>query len=105
MNITEQLAGITSTPAWDNGTLVLSPEDGVAKLMNNRFLELEGRSASIKLPEIPEKSQAQEVDDEAPDISAALAARETCPQPGCFGMTIYLEGCKTCQTCGHSKCD
>ena len=108
MNVTEQLAGITSTPAWDNGTLVLSPEDGVAKLMNNRFLELEGRGPGIKPPEISEKSQAQETDrtdDEAPDMSAALAARETCPQPGCSGMTIYVEGCRTCQTCGHSKCD
>ena len=96
-DIIDQLAGITTTPTWDEGTLVLSPEDGASKLMDKWFETMDKADAATD----EKDTQAEDMS----DMSAALAAEMTCRQVGCSGITIYAEGCETCQTCGHSKCD
>ena len=92
-DIIAQLEGITSEPIWDDGTVVLSPEDGVAKTMLKHMREF---GEDNRMDATPPKPNS-----DAPGPES-LAGR--CPRPGCYGQAVYAEGCLSCLSCGFSKC-
>ena len=92
-DVIAQLEGITSESIWEDGTPILSPEDGVAKTM---------------LRHMRESGEGNQVDVTAPkpiaDAPAPKSRPGRCPRPGCYGQAIYAEGCLSCPSCGFSKC-
>ena len=74
MDIVKQLSGITCVPAWDKGTMVRSPADGMALALQHR--------THIKVEELTPVAQ--------------------CPE--CYFPTQFQEGCEICHSCGWSKC-
>ena len=102
LGLIDSLAGITSEPVWDRGELVLSAEDGVARVLRR---VVEGR--------YDENFRAM-IGDAATD--ASLPVPEPVPikkAPGyvgdkchaCGGRAIFQEGCLGCLDCGYSKCE
>ena len=88
-----QLSGITCCPNWDDGVLVLSPYDGLAKTMR-------------KHKSNREKSMEDFVEDYFDFEESEHIAREfgkLCKK--CYTNNIHeIGGCDTCLNCGDSKC-
>ncbi len=97
-----QLAGITSTPIWYESTLIRSPEDGVAKLMAAHLDNNEPSGDDSRFAAQPNSLQGR-----LPGMNSddKIQTPKMCPQSGCSGIVLHIEGCLTCQNCGHSKCD
>ena len=104
-DIVDQLKGITSTPAWDQGILVGSPADAVALALERHIpgsIRGQGR-----------KSYATQLQMETAEISQPRAANgngshmhgtgNLCPE--CNGLTIFQEGCQACLSCGWNRCE
>jgi len=98
-----QLKGISGpNPIWENGTLVTSAPDAIAKAME-RYLQ---RGESGRLPEaaVPEKHSHAAAKKKAAEPKA-LDYRELPDQcPDCGDRIAYEEGCLTCHSCGFTRC-
>ena len=74
--IIKQLAGIRCpSPSWQNGEMVLSCPDAIARVLKYRTDSTFAESGSIM---------------------------GVCPD--CSGVLIHQEGCLVCRSCGYSKC-
>lgn len=81
-HIVEQLKGIGGEhPVFQNGGLVLSIPDAIAKVLEKRYLQKGGSKAAGK--------------------SNSLSGLK-CPE--CEHVLTFGEGCVTCRNCGFSKC-
>lgn len=81
--IVEQLKGIGGEhPVFQNGGLVLSIPDAIARVLENRYMKKEGKNNGKG----PGKS----------------LLGETCPD--CGETASFEEGCMICHFCGYSKC-
>jgi len=77
--IIEQLIGIGgASPIFQNGGLIMSIPDGIAKVLNKNFSKGKGRSSD-------------------PDLGVDLC-------PDCGSKLEHKEGCNVCRHCGYSKC-
>lgn len=102
--IIEQLEGIRGpSPVWDNGQLILSVPDAIAKILKKHLshdqkkldLEYKAPKAFIEAPTLSNNSSKQKP---VADFSDA----PICPE--CGSMLEVGEGCLTCHVCGFSKC-
>lgn len=74
--VIKQLTGIRCpSPAWQNGEMVLSCPDAIARVLKNKI--------NFSLPE-----------------SGSMVG--VCPE--CNGIVTHQEGCIVCHFCGYSKC-
>lgn len=75
--IIKQMNGIRCpSPTWQNGKMVLSCPDAMAKVLQHVTL--------------------------TPDVDTTLPAAGACPE--CGGELAHEEGCLNCHLCGYSKC-
>ncbi len=93
--IIKQLKGISGpNPVWENGTLVTSAPDAIAKALERYIQRLENNSNGIQMrppTEVKVKKDTNliEIPDQCPD---------------CGGQVTHEEGCLVCQSCGWTKC-
>jgi len=77
--IIEQLIGIGgASPVFQNGGLIMSIPDAIAKVLSKHFAKGKNRSSD-------------------PDLGIDLC-------PDCGGKLEHNEGCNVCRHCGYSKC-
>ena len=112
--IIHHLSGIRgSAPVWQNGELILSVPDAIAKALE-RFID---RKNSLGLAEPTAQNVGQPtleltIPEEAPIYATAPshtggsteAAAEVLMCPECGGTMARESGCATCATCGYSRC-
>lgn len=120
--IIHHLSGIRgSAPVWQNGELILSVPDAIAKALE-RFID---RKNSLGLTETAAQNGGQptleltipaeakvEIKEEAPIYATAPshtkekaeATAEVMMCPECGGTMARESGCATCNTCGYSRC-
>ena len=78
--VVEQLKGIGGEhPVFQNGGLVLSIPDAIARVLDNRYLK-----------------------DGATHRKVGSLRGEVCPE--CHQTVSFEEGCMTCHFCGFTKC-
>ncbi len=104
-DIVDQLKGITSTPAWDQGILVGSPADAVALALERHIpgsIRGQGRPSYAKQLQLEtaEISQPRTTNGNGAHIQDTGTR---CPE--CNGMTIFQEGCQACLSCGWNRCE
>ncbi len=98
----DSLEGITSEPVWDNGELIRSAEDGVAKVLRR---VIEGHYDS-SLGVISDERPAREPTPlHEPTRSRPSTAYVGDKCHACGGRAIFQEGCLTCLDCNFSKCE
>jgi ribonucleoside-diphosphate reductase alpha chain len=105
--IIKQLKGISGpNPIWENGTLVTSAPDAIAKAMERYIQRREvetttesERQQKINLVPILEKPKEPPVIVKDPELALAL---DQCPD--CGGQISREEGCLTCHACGFTRC-
>jgi ribonucleoside-diphosphate reductase alpha chain len=86
--IIKQLKNIAGpNPVWDDGQLILSTPDAIAKVLE-RHIERREKTMQTETKSVPEKKYR--------------TTGDTCPD--CGGVLVYSEGCSTCHSCGYSKC-
>ncbi len=68
-------------PVWDNGRLIQSVPDAIAKIMKDHFMD--GKANK-------------------PKTDNAVIYDEECPE--CGGILEFIEGCAVCKSCGFSRC-
>jgi ribonucleoside-diphosphate reductase alpha chain len=100
-SVIKQLKGISGpNPIWDNGDLILSVPDAIAKALE-RYLDRR------KEPDLFNETVLTE---EGSTLNGDEAQRELMMQnrgnlcPDCGSIMIYQEDCLTCHHCGFSKC-
>lgn len=94
--------------SWDNGTKLLSIPDAVAKALGM----LIGQSTHTKLPWTPEgiaasaeAELAKEYPKAFPDANVEVSAPKLEICPDCHETSLIESGgCRTCESCGYSKC-
>jgi len=97
--ILKQLKGIRCpNPQMDIGGTLYSCPDAIAKAIE--------MAIKNKAENIPEKAvpQSQTLDKFIPEKGTEGTMVGMCPEKGCTGVLIHLEGCDKCMTCGYSKC-
>jgi len=100
-SVLKQLSGIRCpSPLWQNGEMVLSCSDAIAKALRQYkdIREAEGPE-EMKVVELP-VSGRNTGSSESMDLRASLGS--LCPD--CGGSLEFAEGCATCHGCGYSKC-
>ena len=104
LGLIDSLAGITSEPVWDKGELILSAEDGVAKVLRR---VVEGHYDDMFGDMFRESqttvSDARTAVEPVPIRPASGYVGDKCHQ--CRGRAIFQEGCLGCLDCGYSKCE
>ncbi len=106
--IADELTGIRSPKvAWDKGQQINSVPDAIGTAMN-RYL-----SGEVD-PAYPQQQHLTELEDDATpetdggpkDATQALVEAGENPEcPDCGSLTLhFIEGCKTCGSCGWSEC-
>ncbi len=111
--VVDQLAGITSEPVWDKGTLIRSAEDGVAavirKFLNGKYDELLDRmlaphlESAGRMVAAPAPAPVAETDSRAILGRSRRLTGASCAK--CGGQVVNQEGCLRCLECGYGKCD
>ena len=106
-DIVDQLRGITSTPAWDQGILVGSPADAVALALERHIpgsIRGQGRPSYAKQLQLEtaEISQPRTTNGNG-NGSYLQGTGIRCPE--CNGLTIFQEGCQACLSCGWNRCE
>ena len=104
-DIVDQLKGITSTPAWDQGILVGSPADAVALALERHIpgsIRGQGRKSyatqlQMETAGMPQPKAINGNGVHLPDNASR------CPE--CNGLTIFQEGCQACLSCGWNRCE
>jgi ribonucleoside-diphosphate reductase alpha chain len=98
--ILRQLSGIRCpSPLWQNGEMILSCSDAIAKAMR-QYVEIrqERGDEPPKVVEFPASGRKKN-----PDMDDLIASMgRMCPD--CSGTLEFAEGCATCHSCGFSKC-
>ena len=94
--VTNQLRGITCCPAWDEGVLIHSIPDGVARALDNHI------GAGTPEPSEVGPGPARM----GLSGAAAMPARTGARCPDCNAPAHFAEGCMTCTdpVCGWNKC-
>jgi ribonucleoside-diphosphate reductase alpha chain len=86
--IIKQLKNIAGpNPIWDDGQLILSTPDAIAKVLE-RYIEKREKLLQTETKSTSDKKYRPTGD--------------ACPD--CGGALVYSEGCSTCHSCGYSKC-
>jgi ribonucleoside-diphosphate reductase alpha chain len=86
-----QLKGIRCpSPAWHNGTSILSCADAIGKVIERYALIAGGQERA-----------AGEAGEDQP-LKSPLDISPECPE--CGGIVELTEGCATCRSCGYSQC-
>ncbi len=110
MTIVEQLRGITCVPAWDQGVLVGSPPDAVAKALERHA---RGASAShgpgtvgaqLKL-DTTAYAQPHPAGTNGNGASASHGHGAGVRCPDCNTTLVFQEGCLACLSCGWNRCE
>ncbi len=104
-DIVDQLKGITSTPAWDQGILVGSPADAVALALERH---IPGSVRGQGRPSYAKQLQLETAEISQPTTTNGNGAHYQftgmrCPE--CNGVTIFQEGCQACLSCGWNRCE
>jgi ribonucleoside-diphosphate reductase alpha chain len=98
--ILRQLSGIRCpSPLWQNGEMILSCSDAIAKAMR-QYVEIrqERGDEPPKVVEFPTAGRKKN-----PDMDDLITSvGRLCPD--CSGTLEFAEGCATCHSCGFSKC-
>ncbi len=118
--IIKQISGIRCpAPAWDEGEMVLSCADAVAKALYKYVHNEAGARPIIKEQkdkeeiEAIEKKVAKATPDEIQQVTESIANRgkpadsffiAVCPECGSTALE-FEGGCVTCRNCGWSKCE
>ncbi|TNF45269.1 vitamin B12-dependent ribonucleotide reductase, partial [bacterium] len=100
-SVLKQLSGIRCpSPLWQNGEMVLSCSDAIAKALRQYkdIREAEGPE-EMKVVELPVSGRNTGTSSPM-DLRASLGSQ--CPD--CGGSLEFAEGCATCHGCGYSKC-
>jgi ribonucleoside-diphosphate reductase alpha chain len=93
--IIKHLKGIAGpNPIWENGTLITSGPDAIAKAMERYLQRRETNSG--------EKSSWQPVDKVIEKDTNLTEIPDQCPD--CGDKIEHEEGCLTCRSCGWTKC-
>jgi len=97
--ILKQLSGIRCpAPLWQNGEMILSCSDAIAKAMRQYVdIKSERGDEPLKVVEFPARTRKKSNVD---DLRSAMG--NLCPD--CSGTLEFAEGCATCHSCGYSKC-
>ena len=102
-SIVRQLKGISGpSPVWDNGDLILSAPDAIAKALE-RYLKRKDVPDLFreKLVEGLRDSVGQKADDEK--MKRTMESRANiCAE--CGSIMVFEEGCMKCYNCGFSRC-
>ncbi|MFV1956397.1 MAG: vitamin B12-dependent ribonucleotide reductase [bacterium] len=100
-SVLKQLSGIRCpSPHWQNGEMVLSCSDAIAKALR-QYLDVReaGGADGINVVDLPVGEKRARSDTK--ELIAALG--RSCPD--CGGSLEFGEGCATCHSCGFSKCN
>ena len=98
-SILKQLSGIRCpSPLWQNGEMILSCSDAIAKAMR-QYVDIQGDRGDepIKVVEFPAGTRKGSGTDDTMTSFGKLC-------PDCSGTLEFAEGCATCHSCGYSKC-
>jgi len=101
-DIIKQLKGIGGpSPVWENGEVILSTPDAIAKALEwyieEREKSFNGQNTNKKTNQSPEPTNQK-----LQNRHRSEKLLTTCPE---CGATVYHEsGCLTCPSCGWSKC-
>lgn len=95
-DVIKHLKGISGpNPVWENGTLITSAPDAIAKAME-RYIQRREANANGALPQkvptnpvIKKDTGLVEIPDQCPD---------------CGGPIAHEDGCLVCHSCGWTKC-
>ena len=97
--VLRQLSGIRCPqPLWQNGEMILSCSDAIAKALRQYKEVREEEGGDMKVVELP--VGGRRIDQSTDDLMASLG--RLCPD--CSGSLEFAEGCATCHSCGFSKC-
>jgi ribonucleoside-diphosphate reductase alpha chain len=98
--ILRQLSGIRCpSPLWQNGEMILSCSDAIAKAMR-QYVEIR-RERGDEPPKIVDfPATGGKTGQDVEDMIASMG--RLCPD--CSGSLEFAEGCATCHSCGYSKC-
>jgi len=93
--LANSLDGITCCPVWDDGKLILSPSDAIARSMRGHWMEIEEESFPLvkKAGDYPVKTTDIAYEDNS----------KKCQK--CNGKIVQRSGCSECESCGYGKCD
>lgn len=92
--IIRQLKGIRCpNPMWQNGQLILSCPDAIAKVLERYLSEKKGIILDEKVAVEHTKTG---------NFQGGLDLSSTCPE--CDGILKHEEGCEVCLDCGFSRC-
>ncbi len=103
-DIVHQLKDITDTPAWDNGHIILSVPDAIAKVLAGDLkdsTEQETAQSHMFKPNTQEELgllSSRVLDKKTLEMLTA----DNCPE--CYAMLAHEENCAKCYSCGYSKC-
>lgn len=102
-SVVRQLKGISGpSPVWDNGDLILSAPDAIAKALE-RYLKRKEVPDLFreKLVEGLRDSVSKKADDEK--MKRTMESRANiCAE--CGSIMVFEEGCMKCYNCGFSRC-
>jgi ribonucleoside-diphosphate reductase alpha chain len=97
--VLKQLSGIRCPqPLWQNGEMILSCSDAIAKALKQYKQVREEEGGEMKVVELPVSERR--TDQSTADLMASLG--RLCPDCSC--SLDFAEGCATCHACGFSKC-
>jgi ribonucleoside-diphosphate reductase alpha chain len=98
--ILRQLSGIRCpSPLWQNGEMILSCSDAIAKAMR-QYLDIR-RERGDEPPKVVDfPASGGKTGQDVEDMIASMG--RLCPD--CSGSLEFAEGCATCHCCGSSKC-
>jgi ribonucleoside-diphosphate reductase alpha chain len=90
----DHLKDIKSSPVWDDGRLIKSVPDAIAKVMREYREYFEGFSRYVE--------DTVSVDMDSVTTEDKKVSGELCPS---CGEPLYMAaGCSECGSCGYSKC-
>lgn len=103
-SVLKQLSGIRCpSPLWQNGEMVLSCSDAIAKALRQyqEIREAEG-PGDMKVVELPVSGRGGGGGGSVGTMDLRASLGSQCPD--CSGTLEFAEGCATCHGCGYSKC-
>lgn len=117
-SIVEQLRGITSVPAWDQGVLIGSPADAVALALERHVTKTSNRKVdTLQAAQLglgfTAGNQAAKPSGKSGNGKHYIGNGTTTPIVNnprtqcvhCNGNLIFQEGCLACMSCGWNKCE
>lgn len=119
-SIVEQLRGISSLPAWDQGVLVGSPADAVALALERHITNTSNKKVdTLQAAQLglgfttgtPPSKPARKIGNgngnhqggNGTTTPIVNNSRAKCVH--CNGNLIFQEGCLACMSCGWNKCE